>query len=108
MEFVSCYGRSVCCWLYSNQHRSADGALQVLCTNAMVNGLLNVYPQNIALSHAPGVVEMSSRVPDGTAAGQNLSAAEELGMSVNYGMMKVWFSTLQCSCSNRHCPVFML
>jgi len=70
--------------------------------------LLNVYPQNVALSHAPGVVEMSSRVPDGMAAGQNLSAAEELGMSVNYGMMKIWLSTLQCSCSNRHCPVFML
>jgi hypothetical protein len=58
--------RSRCCAKTIVSACSADwllpvGAalLQLLCTNAMVNGLTNVLPQNVALSFEPGEASMS-------------------------------------------------
>jgi len=48
-------------------------------------GLLNVYPQHVALSFSASSVAMSSQVPDGQAAGDNIHTAEREGKAVNYG-----------------------
>lgn len=48
-------------------------------------GLLNVYPQHIALSFSASSVAMSSQVPDGQAAGEDIHKAEREGKAVNYG-----------------------
>lgn len=62
---------------------------QVLSANAITNGLLNVYPQHVALSFSASSVAMSSQVPDGQAAGDNIHTAEREGKAVNYGGMSL-------------------
>jgi len=61
----------------------------ILCANAAVNSLLNVFPQNVALSFAPGEITMSGKVPDGSSAGVDIGAAESANALVNYGGMSM-------------------
>jgi FkbM family methyltransferase len=60
-----------------------------LCANAAVNSLLNVFPQNVALSFAPGEITMSGKVPDGSSAGVDIAEAESANALVNYGGMSM-------------------
>jgi FkbM family methyltransferase len=61
----------------------------VLCANAAVNSLLNVFPQNVALSFAPGEITMSGKVPDGSSAGVDIEQAERDHAFINYGGMSM-------------------
>jgi FkbM family methyltransferase len=61
----------------------------VLCANAAVNSLLNVFPQNVALSFAPGEITMSGKVPDGSSAGVDIEQAERAHSPINYGGMSM-------------------
>jgi FkbM family methyltransferase len=61
----------------------------ILCANAAVNSLLNVFPQNAALSFAPGEISMSAKVPDGSSAGVSIEEAESAHALVNYGGMSM-------------------
>ncbi len=62
--------------------------LQLLCANAMVNSLFNVYTQNSALSFEAGSLNMDAKMQGGSAGQQELATAEtDPNIKINYGGM---------------------
>ncbi|WIA40189.1 hypothetical protein OEZ86_013579 [Tetradesmus obliquus] len=60
---------------------------QLLCTNMIINNLLHIQPMRNALSYAPGIVNMSATVSDGSARGKTYKDADKWKTSINYGGM---------------------
>lgn len=59
---------------------------QMLCTNAVTNGITNLYPFNAALGHLDHhLISMNGQVPDGVSKGQALVYGGSSGTPINFG-----------------------
>ncbi|WIA14043.1 hypothetical protein OEZ85_002599 [Tetradesmus obliquus] len=63
---------------------------QLLCTNMIINGLLQIQPMRNALSHEPGQLQLSGKVTDGSAGGMAYKDADRNDkVNLNYGGMRL-------------------
>jgi len=60
-----------------------------MCTNAILNGLMNVHAWHMGLSFDQDNLHMDAIVSDGIARQQILNDAEKLDIPINYGGMKL-------------------
>ena len=72
-----------------SKHVNILPVMQLTCANAIVNGLLNIHPENVALSFKHGEVQMSGKVADGSSQGTAIVDAEKRSQNINYGGMNL-------------------
>jgi FkbM family methyltransferase len=62
---------------------------EVLCTNKVVNDLLQLHPRKAALSFAAGTLAMSDTVAHGESFGESYAKVDQAGDLLNYGGMRL-------------------